>query len=111
MMEDRTSPIPVAVSRDKSGTDVNFGALTRKLFNYLEENNVQVEYEHQVLDIKQQKTVLGKLKSKIYLQTMSQFMNLILYLSVQAAQVYHFSKKQISKNLNTSADSQSAVFS
>ena len=60
MMENRTSPVPVAVSRDESGTDVNFGALTRKLFNFLEENGVQVEYEHQVLNIKQQKTALGK---------------------------------------------------
>ncbi|AMY06391.1 malate dehydrogenase (quinone) [Staphylococcus condimenti] len=64
MMENRTSPVPVAVSRDKSGTDVNFGALTRKLFNYLEENNVQVEYEHQVLDIKQQKDGTWKVKVK-----------------------------------------------
>ena len=29
MVEGRTSPVPIALSRDETGTDVNFGALTK----------------------------------------------------------------------------------
>ena len=29
MVEGRTSHVPIALSRDESGTDVNFGALTK----------------------------------------------------------------------------------
>src|SRR5699024_10392423 len=36
-----------------SGTDVNFGALTRRLFDHLENENVDVNYRHSVEDIEQ----------------------------------------------------------
>ncbi|MFZ4453856.1 malate:quinone oxidoreductase [Salibacterium aidingense] len=51
MMEDRTSKETVAATKIDAGTDVNFGALTRKLFDYLKGENVDIKYNHQVDDI------------------------------------------------------------
>ncbi|MDP4085961.1 MAG: malate:quinone oxidoreductase [Bacillota bacterium] len=48
----RTSKEPIAATKIDSGTDVNFGALTRMLFNHLKKQNVDVKYNHQVDDIK-----------------------------------------------------------
>lgn len=42
----------LAMTRMKNGTDVNFGALTRKMFAYLEENDVEVKYNHKVKGLK-----------------------------------------------------------
>lgn len=55
MMKGRTSHVPIALTRDETGTDVNFGALTQKLINNLIDRNVEVNYKHDVLDIKKQK--------------------------------------------------------
>ncbi|QQE78180.1 malate:quinone oxidoreductase [Alicyclobacillus sp. SO9] len=52
MMEGRTSDEPIAATKIDSGTDVNFGALTRILFSHLESKNVNVQYRHNVEDIK-----------------------------------------------------------
>lgn len=52
IMKDRTSNEPIAATKIDSGTDVNFGALTRILFNHLENNNVDVNYNHIVEDVK-----------------------------------------------------------
>ncbi len=50
IMEGRTSDEdePIAATKIDSGTDVNFGALTRVLFDYLKYQNVEVKYNHQV---------------------------------------------------------------
>lgn len=53
IMKDRKSDEPIAATKIDSGTDVNFGALTRKLFDHLESENVEVNYRHSVEDIKQ----------------------------------------------------------
>lgn len=52
IMKDRTVNEPIAATRIESGTDVNFGALTRMLFNHLKTKNVGIHYKHQVDDIK-----------------------------------------------------------
>ncbi|MFD2368446.1 malate:quinone oxidoreductase [Brevibacillus sp. GCM10020057] len=52
IMEGRTSNEPIAATRIDSGTDVNFGALTRMLFEHLQNSGVEVNYEHSVEDIK-----------------------------------------------------------
>ncbi|MDC3413835.1 malate:quinone oxidoreductase [Aquibacillus sp. 3ASR75-11] len=52
IMEGRTSNEPVAATKIDSGTDVNFGALTRKLFDHLKSKNVEINYKHSVEDIK-----------------------------------------------------------
>lgn len=52
MMKDRTVDKPIAATRIDSGTDVNFGALTRMLFAHLERQNVGINFNHNVDDIK-----------------------------------------------------------
>src|SRR5699024_9149549 len=53
IMKDRTVTEPIAATKIDSGTDVNFGALTRRLFDHLENENVDVNYRHSVEDIEQ----------------------------------------------------------
>ena len=53
IVEARTSSEPIAATKIDSGTDVNFGALTRMLFEHLKSNNnVEINYKHSVEDIK-----------------------------------------------------------
>ncbi|MGO4732674.1 malate:quinone oxidoreductase [Paenibacillus sp. 2KB_22] len=52
MMKDRTSNEPVAATKIDSGTDVNFGALTRMLIRHLKEQHVGIHYEHSVKNMK-----------------------------------------------------------
>lgn len=62
MLKDRTLDEPIAATKIDSGTDVNFGALTRMLFEHLEKENVNVKYNHQVNDIKRTSDDLWELK-------------------------------------------------
>ncbi|MGE6555297.1 malate:quinone oxidoreductase [Exiguobacterium artemiae] len=52
IMEGRTSPEPIAATKIDSGTDVNFGALTRILFDHLKQLDVEINYGHSVEDLK-----------------------------------------------------------
>ncbi len=52
MMKDRRVNQPIAATRIESGTDVNFGALTRILFDHLQSNNTDIKFQHNVDDIK-----------------------------------------------------------
>ncbi|WP_049388691.1 malate:quinone oxidoreductase [Staphylococcus capitis] len=54
MMEGRKSEETIAITYDETGTDVNFGALTKKLISNLQEKHVEVNYKHEVQDIKKQ---------------------------------------------------------
>ncbi|OAT79723.1 malate:quinone oxidoreductase [Bacillus sp. MKU004] len=51
IMNGRTSNEPIAATKIDSGTDVNFGALTRLLFDHLKTQNVEVNYGHSVQDL------------------------------------------------------------
>lgn len=51
IMEDRNVDHPMAATKIDSGTDVNFGVLTRKLLEHLENRNVNIRYNHTVDDI------------------------------------------------------------
>ncbi|MTT31107.1 malate:quinone oxidoreductase [Terrilactibacillus sp. BCM23-1] len=62
IMEGRTSNEPIAATRIESGTDVNFGALTRLLFNQLKQQSIEVNYNHKVKDIKRTTGGLWKVK-------------------------------------------------
>ncbi|WP_462410119.1 malate:quinone oxidoreductase [Neobacillus sp. Marseille-QA0830] len=62
IMEGRTSNEPIAATKIDSGTDVNFGALTRMLFDHLKSQNVEVNYKHSVEDIKRTEDGLWELK-------------------------------------------------
>ncbi|MGE7767140.1 malate:quinone oxidoreductase [Peribacillus sp. NPDC096540] len=52
ILNGRTSNEPIAATKIDSGTDVNFGALTRMLFDHLKTKNVDIKYKHTVNDIK-----------------------------------------------------------
>jgi malate dehydrogenase (quinone) len=52
IMDGRTTNEPIAATKIDSGTDVNFGALTRTLFDHLKHKNVEINYKHRVQDIK-----------------------------------------------------------
>ncbi len=52
IMKDRQDNEPIAATKIDSGTDVNFGALTRMLIDQLKNQDVDVKYKHTVNDIK-----------------------------------------------------------
>lgn len=62
MMKDRTLNTPIAATRSVSGTDVNFGALTRILFDHLKSKNVDIQFNQNVDDIKRAGEGLWELK-------------------------------------------------
>ncbi|WP_186576995.1 malate:quinone oxidoreductase [Aquibacillus kalidii] len=62
VMEERTSKEPIAATTIDSGTDVNFGALTRMLFSHLESHNVNLNYKHSVNNIKRTSDGLWEVK-------------------------------------------------
>ena len=56
VMRGRKKNQPVAATRMEIGTDVNFGALTRGMFNYLKSKpGVSLHFEHEVVDLRQEK--------------------------------------------------------
>ncbi|WP_066296298.1 malate:quinone oxidoreductase [Bacillus sp. FJAT-29937] len=62
IMEGRSSNDQIAATKIDSGTDVNFGALTRMLFGHLKNQNIEVKYKHQVEDITRTSDGLWELK-------------------------------------------------
>ncbi|MFC0472689.1 malate dehydrogenase (quinone) [Halalkalibacter kiskunsagensis] len=62
IMQDRASNEPIAATKIDSGTDVNFGALTRMMFDHLESENVNTHFNHSVSDIKRTSDGLWELK-------------------------------------------------
>ncbi|MCD1260157.1 malate:quinone oxidoreductase [Paenibacillus athensensis] len=62
MMQDRKPGTPIAATRIEAGTDVNFGALTRILFEHLQSKNVVIKYKHNVDDIKRTRDGAWELK-------------------------------------------------
>lgn len=53
VMKDRTADEPIAATKIDGGTDVNFGALTSKLLENLQDQDVNIHYQNTVEDIKQ----------------------------------------------------------
>ncbi|OCA82720.1 malate:quinone oxidoreductase [Bacillus sp. FJAT-27986] len=62
IMEGRSTDEPIAATKIDSGTDVNFGALTRMLFEHLHSSGVEVNYSHSVEDIKRTTDGLWQVK-------------------------------------------------
>ncbi|MFM1653544.1 malate:quinone oxidoreductase [Brevibacillus sp. B_LB10_24] len=62
IMEGRTTNEPIAATKIDSGTDVNFGALTRMLFDHLKSKNVEINYKHSVKDMKRTSDGLWEVK-------------------------------------------------
>ncbi|MGG0787313.1 malate:quinone oxidoreductase [Peribacillus simplex] len=52
IMQDRPSNDSIAATKIDYGTDVNFGALTRMLFDHLRTKNVDIKYKHSVDNVK-----------------------------------------------------------
>lgn len=52
IMDGRTSNEPIAATKIDSGTDVNFGALTRMLFDHLKSKHVDIKYKQKVDHLK-----------------------------------------------------------
>lgn len=52
MMQDRPANEAIAATKIDTGTDVNFGALTRMLFDHLKAKDVDINYNHSVEGIK-----------------------------------------------------------
>ncbi|WP_127529498.1 malate:quinone oxidoreductase [Paenibacillus kobensis] len=52
MMKDRNVDQPIAATKSDAGTDVNFGALTRMMFDHLKSKNVGIQFNRNVDDIK-----------------------------------------------------------
>lgn len=56
LLKGRDAETPIAVTRARSGTDVNFGELTRAMVRYLDDSpNVKIATHHQVRNIKREK--------------------------------------------------------
>jgi len=64
IMDGRTADEPIAATKIDSGTDVNFGALTRMLFDHLKSKNVEINYKHSVKNIK--RTTDGSWEVKVH---------------------------------------------
>lgn len=62
IIKDRSSNEPIAATKIDTGTDVNFGALTRMLFNHLKSKNVEIKYNHSVSNMKRASDGSWKLK-------------------------------------------------
>ena len=63
MMEGRQPSEEIAVTKIDSGTDINFGSLTEKLFDNLANDGIEVEYKHEVQDLR--RTESGKWQVKV----------------------------------------------
>ncbi|WP_443937799.1 malate:quinone oxidoreductase [Pedobacter sp. MW01-1-1] len=56
IMEDRKKTDKVAATKMDIGTDVNFGSLTRDMFNYLKgQEKVKLHFNHEIRDLKKNK--------------------------------------------------------
>ncbi|PID13995.1 malate:quinone oxidoreductase [Sporosarcina sp. P34] len=64
IMKDRTVEEAIAATKIDTGTDVNFGALTRMLIEHMQKVGVEVNYGHQVEDIKRTSDGEWELKIK-----------------------------------------------
>ncbi|WP_107927150.1 malate dehydrogenase (quinone), partial [Lysinibacillus parviboronicapiens] len=62
IMEDRPADEAIAATKIDTGTDVNFGALTRMLFDHLKTQDVDINYKHSVESIKRAKDGSWELK-------------------------------------------------
>ncbi|KGR74794.1 malate:quinone oxidoreductase [Ureibacillus sinduriensis] len=62
VMDGRKGNEPLAATKIDSGTDVNFGALTRMLIEHLGKQNVEVNYKHSVSDIKRSSDGMWEVK-------------------------------------------------
>lgn len=64
IMEERKAGEAIAATKIDTGTDVNFGALTRTLFSNLQQQGMEIQYQHQVQTLKRDGHGYWELKVK-----------------------------------------------
>jgi malate dehydrogenase (quinone) len=64
LMRDRTKGEKIAATRVPAGTDVDFGSLTKQLFDYITKNGAVLNTEHKVTGLKKQKDGTWKVSMK-----------------------------------------------
>ncbi|BDZ43157.1 hypothetical protein GCM10025865_24560 [Paraoerskovia sediminicola] len=64
LVEGRDPQEPIAATRAESGTDVDFGSLTRQLSEFLVEDGAELHLQHQVTALKQRKDGTWRIKVK-----------------------------------------------
>lgn len=65
VMDGRSASEPVAATKMDLGTDVNFGSLTREMFNYLgKQENVSLHFHHEIKDLDKQDDGTWKINVK-----------------------------------------------
>ncbi|KGR84458.1 malate:quinone oxidoreductase [Lysinibacillus odysseyi] len=62
IMNNRPASERIAATKVDAGTDVNFGALTRMLFEHLQKQGVEIDYKHSVKGLKRTKEGLWEVK-------------------------------------------------
>ena len=94
MMEGRSQDERIAATKIESGTDVNFGNLTRSLLSDLKDQGVELNYNHSVQNIRRNEDNSWQLK--IYNAETKRSNTIILNLCLLApvVVVYHFYKRQ-----------------
>lgn len=103
MMEGRENNGGVmAASKIDEGTDVNYGALTRKMAKNLHDSsNVEVQYNHEVVDFERLSNGKWLVKIKTVILVMFLSIKQIMYLLVPAVERFHFYKKLAFQKVNT----------
>jgi malate dehydrogenase (quinone) len=78
VMEGREKDQPIAATRMKIGTDVNFGELTRDMFSYLSSlDGVNLYFGHEIRGLRRSRSGNGKWKFKIWQQAIEEVFMLL----------------------------------
>lgn len=75
LIEGRAGNEPIAATRVASGTDVDFGSITRQLFDYLSKNGVPVHTEVEVQDLRRNRDGSWNLAVKNIATTNTDYLN------------------------------------
>lgn len=111
IMQDRPANEAIAATKMDIGTDVNFGALTRMIFDNLKTQNVDINYKHSVEGIKRTKDGSWELKvNDIDGCKMEYHKAKFVFLGAGGGSL-ELLKKQVFLKVNTLVDSRSADYS
>ncbi|MEY3676915.1 MAG: hypothetical protein RL351_142 [Actinomycetota bacterium] len=75
LIEGRAGNEPIAATRVASGTDVDFGSITRQLFDYLSKNGIPVHTEAEVQDLRRNRDGSWNLAVKNIATTNTDYLN------------------------------------
>lgn len=75
LIEGRASSEPIAATRIESGTDVDFGSITRQLFDYLGANGVSLNNGAEVKDLKRNRDASWNLEIRDTVSATTDYLN------------------------------------